>query len=406
MVARKLPLWLAILLFLPFAAGAQKCHTYVGQVSTDSVLLAWGTTEGRGNTIGRGSTPLGRAEVRIDHRVLPCDRNWTLVTGLRPDEDYPYEVLLDGRKIGDGEVRTWPNGSDRLAFFVIGDYGTGTGAQYELAEVMWKEFDQRRHSGPPVRFVLTTGDNIYGWRHSGSADTDWDEKFFRPYERLLRHIPFYPTLGNHDGNESEWRGDLAVYLDNFFFPTPEPARYYSFSFGGLAEFFALDTTRNTLQDSPAPAYAPGAPQHRWLEKALSSSRAPWKIPYFHHPPFNAGPGHGASLPLLRHFVDLFERNGVKVVFNGHEHNFQISVQDSRTGGVCYVISGAGGQLRSRSVTRHMEDASIAGWAPARHFLAVDIEGRTMRIQPLGVRPVVVWDRNRQPLKTPFEVKLP
>ncbi len=35
---------------------------------------------------------------------------------------------------------------------------------------------------------------------------------------------------------------MTAYLDNFFFPAPHPARYYRFSFGGLADFFALDST--------------------------------------------------------------------------------------------------------------------------------------------------------------------
>lgn len=397
---------IAILFSIPFFASAQRLYTYVGQVGTGSVLLAWGSTNGRGNTIGRDSVPLARAEVKIDGRVLPATRNWLVVTGLEPDREYAYEILLDGRKIGDGKVRTWPARSEKLAFFVIGDFGIGKNEQYRIADAMWKEFDRRQGSGNPVRFVITTGDNLYGGRHSGDRDSHWESKFFRPYERLLRHIPFYPSLGNHDGNETESRGDLAVYLDNFFFPAPEPARYYQFNFGGLADFFALDTTKNTLQGPATPAYREGGPQHRWLAKQLADSKAPWKIPYFHHPPFNAGPGHGASLGELRHFVKLFEQSGVKVAFNGHEHNFQISAQDERTGGICYVISGAGGQLRSRDVSRNLERAAIAGWAPARHFLLVEIENHAMRIQPLAEKPVVVLDGKRRPLKTPFEIRLP
>jgi len=58
----------------------------------------------------------------------------------------------------------------------------------------------------------------------------------------------------------------------------------------------------------SPAFAPDGDQSRWLAHELAESTAAWKIPYFHHPPFHAGPGHGASLKVLGHWVDLFEKS--------------------------------------------------------------------------------------------------
>ncbi len=409
MVSRRL---LLALLTASVPAAPQKIYTYVGRIGTHRALLAWGTTQGSGNTIGRDSTPLGKAEVHLAGRILQASRNWIEIDGLEPDRSYEYEVRINGRSAGRGTLRTLPLRTHRLAFFVIGDYGNASRGQYEIAAAMWRTFSERQSSPNPVRFVLTTGDNIYAdWLpfriRSGSRDRDWERKFFAPYEPLLRHIPFYPTLGNHDGNESESRADLAVYLDNFFFPgAPGPARYYQFSVGDLADFFALDTSSNTPAGPPAPAYREGGDQHRWLERALAQSKAPWKIPYFHHPPFNAGPGHGASSESLRHLTRLFEQHGVAVAFSGHEHNFQMSTCDARTGGICYVITGAGGALRASDVTSRMQAASIAAWAPERHFLLIEIEGPLMRIYPLASNPVTVFDPSRRPVKTPLEVRLP
>ena len=59
---------------------------------------------------------------------------------------------------------------------------------------------------------------------------------------------------------------------------------------------------------------------------------PWKIPYFHHPPFNAGPRHPAAADEVPHFIESFKREGVKVVFSGHEHNFQFSRKTERPEG--------------------------------------------------------------------------
>jgi hypothetical protein len=275
---------------------------------------------------------------------------------------------------------------------------------------MWREYQRREAAGDPVRFVLTVGDNIYAdvnmfYIVSGSGDEDrhWDRKFFRPYKNLLGRIPFCPTLGNHDGNATENRGDLAVYLDNFFFPGNRPARWYTFSFGGLADFFALDSTENSLAGRPSPAYLKDGEQFAWMEQAFAESRAPWKIPYFHHPPFNAGPGHGASLVALQHWVDLFRKSGVRVVFSGHEHNFQFSRRDEATQNMLFVVSGAGGELRTANIEANMPRSHIAGWSPQRHFLDVEIEGTTMKITPLSYDEVMVRDPEGNPVPLPITV---
>lgn len=406
-------LLLALLAVSPHApAQARRAYTYVGLVGPHAVLLAWGTLGGPGNTIGRGSAPMGAATIRIAGRTLTSPRNWVVVGELAPDTSYAYEIEVDGRRIGGGEVRTHPVRARRLAFFVLGDWGNDSQAQYRLAEAMRRELEKRGNTPNPVRFVITTGDNLYadgflGLKyHTGSRDRDWEAKFFRPYAELIRRIPFHASLGNHDGNASEARADLDAYLDNFFFPDNAPAHYYQWGFGGLVDFFALDSTENTSAGPPAPAYLPGGPQDTWLREALRASTAPWKIAYFHHAPFNAGPRHPAFSRELEHFVRLFSQAGVSVVFNGHEHNFQFTTRGEATGGVLYVVSGAGGELRRRDVRARMRAAHIAGWAPQNHFLLVEIEDRILRITPLGFESIVVRDPDGNVVPMPLEIRRP
>jgi hypothetical protein len=392
------------------AAGQPKVYTYIGAVGPDHVLIAWGTTTGGGNTIGRDSKPLGAARVEIGPVTVDSTRNWTRVTGLTEDTEYTYKVSIDGRQVGQGTVRTWPRQAERLAFFVIGDYGNGSLAQYRVAKVMIQEAERRRRSNNPVRFVATTGDNIYGafrftsfgLANTGNRDQDWEAKFFAPYEALIRGIPFYPTLGNHDGNMTEARGDLPVYLDNFFFPSGGPTRYYWFNYGGLADFFALDTSSSTEKGDPQPMHGPQSRQDEWLARELSTAKAPWKLPYFHHPPLNAGPRHSASGASLADWMKMFEKAGVRVVFNGHEHNFQFS---RPVRGVRYVISGAGGELRGSNIQAQMERAGIEGWAPQLHFLLVTIEKDVMEITPLADEPIVVRNARNEEIKMPLRVTL-
>ena len=419
-LGRRIAGWIAPCAFLlscllvPAGSQAQQVHTYVGRVGTDSFLLAWGTTEGEGNTIGRNSVPLGDAVVEVAGRRVPAEQNWVEVGNLSPDTEYPYRLTVRGNLAGEGTVRTHPEQASKLAFFVLGDYGTGKRPQHRIAEVMERELARRARSDNPVRFVLTTGDNIYPDRalwifpvRDGGRDRDWGPKVFEPYAGIRKSIPFYPAAGNHDvpALQPEPNGEPGPYLDNFFFPTAEPSPYYTFSFGALADFFAIDTTA-IQEDRALVSIEPESRQFMWLEQSLAASRAPWKIPYFHHAPFNAGPGHEANLPGLRHVVQLFADTGVRVAFSGHEHNFQISEQNDSTGGVLYVVSGAGGELRSGNIRNNMERSHIAGTAPQNHFLLLELEGRTMRITPLSWEPVRVQDPGGNPVSMPVVVELP
>ncbi len=384
--------------------AAQTFYNYVGQLGPHSALLAWGTVGGPGNTIGRESVPAGKAVVRVADRTLPADHNWLEVGDLNPDTTYPYEIDIDGQRRGGGQFRTWAEHADHLCFFVMGDFGNGLAGQYRVAAALSAEFHKRAAGNCPIRFVLTVGDNIYADAnfglgvavHSGDQDFHWQKKFFAPYAEVLREAPFLPTLGNHDGNGTENRGDLFVYLDNFFFPNNIPARYYTFTYGGFAQFFALDSTENSEIGPPEPAYLPGGAQTLWLRQTLANSTAQWKIPYFHYPIYNAGPRHPSYLKELKAWVDLFEQSGVKTVFSGHEHNFQFTNQ-AETGGILYVVSGSGGELRPGDVRRNMKAQHIAGWAASRIFLAVEIDGPNMRITPLSPDSFSVVDRDKKPL---------
>jgi hypothetical protein len=153
----------ALLVLLAAPAATAQFHVYIGQITSRSAVLAWGSTLGT-DTIGKGSAPAGKAEVAVDGRpvVVDAGRNWVEVP-LSPDSMHRYRVALDGRLIAEGEFRTYPDNADRLCFLVIGDYGVGGTGQAALARAMAQRV-RDQEAGCPIRFVLTTGDNIYGSR--------------------------------------------------------------------------------------------------------------------------------------------------------------------------------------------------------------------------------------------------
>jgi tartrate-resistant acid phosphatase type 5 len=391
------------------SANAQKFYTYVMDLGPDYVQLAWGTTAGE-NTIGRSSPSFGNANVEIAGRKLLSVGNSITVGDLAPDHTYSYTISLHGQTLGQGEVHTWAAKSQRLTFFVVGDFGNGKAPEYNVARAMWQEFQRRASTADPVRFVLSVGDNVYGddfgLSHTGSSDADWGPKFFEPYAPLLARVPFFPSLGNHDGNESERHHDMDVILDNFAFPQNKPGRYYDFTYGGLAQFFALDSTSNTESGHAKPDYLEDSPQFHWMQSEFSGAHPLWVIPFFHHPLFTAGPDHPPSMQQLRHWFALFVEHGVKVVFSGHEHNFQASEVGPSTGGIQFFVSGAGGELRTGNVQKNMRKAHIQAWAQQNHFLEVSIDGKTMRVTPLSYEPLRIVNADGGAVSVPFTVTIP
>jgi hypothetical protein len=212
--------------------------------------------------------------------------------------------------------------SEAVRFVALGDTGTGGAGQLAIARQMVNYQDQKHFNS-----VLLLGDNIY----SNGDPAEIPAKFEQPYAELLRRgVRFHAVLGNHDV-----RGRVGQINYKHF--NMGGRSYYSFSEGkGLVQFFALDSN------------AMDAEQLRWLESALSASKAPWKIAFFHHPIYSSGKKHGSSEKLRSQLEPLFVRYGVATAFSGHDHVYErIKLQQ----GVQYFVAGAGGQLRRGNLDR-------------------------------------------------------
>ena len=394
---------LLLLAALAISAAAENVplRTYVAGLDADSVTLAWGTADGTvRNTIGKGAEGSGEAIVTIDGRTIPSSASWVRIDGLKPDTIYPYSVTLNRVVVASASIRTWPAKSDKLTFFVIGDFGNGSRDQHALAARMEEERLRLEKSGQPVRFVLTTGDNIYGkLSASGAQDRDWEDKYFRPYGRTLLAIPFKAVLGNHDGNESEKRADLAACLDNFFMPD----RWYRFEYASFVEFIALDSTKNQPKGRAAPVFLPGGDQSKWLAATLAKPPLPWRIVALHHPLFTAGPNHPPFIDAVPHWFLALRSAGVQTVFSGHEHNLQFSERNAETGNIQFVVSGAGGELRDNSVRKKMAANHIASWSNRIHFLIVHITDKQMTIEPIGITPINLVDSTGKAATKPVTI---
>lgn len=241
-----------------------------------------------------------------------------------------------------------PLHSGSVRFAVIGDSGTGNKEQYEVAQ----ELDRYR---PAVNFdfVIMLGDNIYG----GHSARDFKRKFEEPYKALLdAGVKFYASLGNHDDPN----------IERLYKPfNMNGQRYYTFKRGN-AQFYALDSTYMDTR------------QLTWLEENLRSSKAPWKICYFHHPLYNDGKMHGPDLDLRNQLSPLLKSYGVNVVFSGHEHAYErIKPQN----GIYYFIQGDSGKLERHDF--HSRDEMQTSFDRDCTFMLVEIDGDNLYFQTVA-----------------------
>jgi 3',5'-cyclic AMP phosphodiesterase CpdA len=199
-----------------------------------------------------------------------------------------------------------------LRFVSVADTGTGAKGQYNVAKAM-----TNYHSKNTYDLVVLAGDNIY---NNGEIEKI-NAVFERPYANLLKAgVKFQACLGNHDIRTANGENQLKYAGFNM------KGRYYTFSRGEV-QFFALDT--NDL--------AGNKQQLAWLEKELSSSKAPWKMVFGHHPIYSSG-HYGSNPTFVQLLTPLFQKYGVQVYIDGHEHHYE---RTKLINGTTYIICGAG-----------------------------------------------------------------
>lgn len=346
-----------------------------------------------------------KPDTEYSYRILvkpagePAFREW----GAGPLRDWDVEQNKAGMRLQQdkkyiNEFRTFPDPAQavtELTFAIIGDFGRGVRkqsggekCQREVAAALERAVEKEG-----VRFILTTGDNIYHNKEgSGNEDDDWFYTYYQPYRYVINRVPVYPTVGNHDEGETERNDDRDQLYDNFFIvprfsnlkelldASTEPGLFYRFRYGSEIEFICLDTSReNAFEDR----YFKREEHREFIDHAFRKSPAPrWRIPFSHHPPYSAGPTHKNTNSMINFLSDRFRDAGVRVVFSGHEHNFQHSIVDQ----INYFVTGGAGEFRSKTPSQDdFAEARTRAWGgnDEGHFLLVKIADDQMEVTPIA-----------------------
>ena len=227
-------------------------------------------------------------------------------------------------------------------FLAIGDFGDGSESQRVVAQRMC-----RWRTNHPFRLVVTTGDNIYP---SGERE-HFQTNFFEPYACLFdKGVRFRASLGNHDVEANNGADELN-----------EPA----FGLRGRNYVIRRRGVRFIFVDG-------NDIQRRWLSRAVQTQRGDrWKIVVMHHPVYSSG-NHGSTEEFHPWMPRLFERRGIDLVLQGHDHVYLLTKPIHR---IRYVVTGGGG-----AGTGDCFPADFVERCDARyHFLDVRVGSRRIRV---------------------------
>ncbi|HYO51640.1 metallophosphoesterase family protein [Archangium sp.] len=298
-------------------------------------------------------------------------RNHAIVlTGLQPGTEYSYLVEACGARTSPVRFSTAPvPGTRQVHFTAVGDFGMNNADQRSVANAML---------GRKPELFLMLGDNAY----SSGTEAEFQNNLFVPMAPLLSQVPSVATPGNHEYVTHQ----AQPYFDNLYLPTSPSGgeSYYSFDWGHV-HFVSLDSN---CAGGQAPAYrCTLAAQKKWMEQDLAASDAPWKVVFFHHPPWSSGE-HGSSSLMRREFTPLFEKYGVDLVLTGHDHHYERTypmkgnaVAPSGGHGPIYLVVGGGG-----ASLRPFETGKPS-WTVVRNdrdhgYLDVKVEDGTLTAQAL------------------------
>ena len=277
-------------------------------VATDSVVRY-------GTSVDSLNDSVVVSGLRTDHAVE--------LTGLNSYQNYWYTVGDSVAEIaGDSTYHfsTAPSQSTSVdtRILVLGDSGTAN------ADARAVRDGYKTWSGSnPAHLLLMLGDNAY----NDGTDAEYQAAVFDTYPEILRQIPVFSTLGNHDGHTADSDTQTGPYYDIFNLPrngeigglASGTEAYYSFDYANI-HFVCLDSYETSR--------SPTGTMLTWLESDLAMNVQPWVIAYWHHPPYSKGSHNsdteGRLIDMRENALPILENWGVDLVLSGHSHSYERS----------------------------------------------------------------------------------
>ena len=294
---------------------------YLQQASPVEMTVCWRTAQPEAGLVRFGPAPdqltaSAQGEVATNHAVT--------LTGLSPSTTYYYSVGTAGSVVAGGNPSTRfttspPVGTPKpTRIWVLGDPGTKTVNQAMVRNAFYKYTGARL---PDLWLLL--GDNAY----DKGTDAEYQRAIFEMYPAMLRQVPVWSCIGNHDTDQSISYVNTYPYFHIFDFPTKaecggvpsQTEHFYSFDYANI-HFVSLDSMTASRR--------PDGQMAAWLAKDLAAVTATWTIVLFHHPPYTKG-SHDSDtekglVEMRKMILPVIEAGGADLVLSGHSHAYERS----------------------------------------------------------------------------------
>lgn len=375
-------LLVAVMLSVACAAMAEPQRIaigpYVQNVGKNSATICWSTLAGEVNYDPASQEKATGVRTYENHK--------TILRYLKPGTTYTYDVLGDGSDLGKGLFTTFPEGEQPFTFLAMSDlHGS------QSPELIWKVMQRAIAEKPDLAFW--TGDSV----SNGLLLWHW-EALFKAAVELMRSVPVYPALGNHEL-------ESPFYFD--FFSLPGNQHYYSFD-RSPAHFVVLDTwgprmpyvywrpneflTNQPVTQKQLDAFAERQQQYwreqmEWFKDDLASHQdAKYIFVFFHHPPHTGQASAQAQASRVRErFGTIFQDYKVSGVFAGHTHQYYHAL----AGGVHFVTTATAMNIDEADAP---EPESLAH-KKIQCYARVDVgpEHATVRIVDIDGNKIDEWE---------------
>ncbi len=300
--------------------------------------------------------------------------------GLVPDQTYLARLVHgEDSRHHEFRLRTLPASLERPLRIASG------GDVLHRAE--WMEETLRASVAAEPDFLLWGGDLAYA-----DGRMDRVHRWHTFFGILLEHgtapdgrlVPLVVAIGNHEvrggfyWGQERGRGEREY--DDDFRSDIAPFFYAAFAFPGHPGYAALDLNPEVsliVLDSDHTGPVEGA-QTEWLERTLAErARARHLLPVYHVPAYpSVRDFEGSTSRRIReHWVPLFERHGVRLALEHHDHALKrtpaILAGEAHPEGITYLGDGAFG-VSVREVHAAEETWYLERSESVRHFWLLEV----------------------------------